>query len=202
MPDTAASSSAAIYIIRHGQTALNRQGVLQGRSDHPLNPAGEDQARKAAALFRRLHVTFDHAFTSPLRRAVQTAGIIAPYLAAEEDSRLLEMDYGPYEGADLAHPSPELAAFFRDFAHTPAPHGMESLESVVRRSGAFMEDIRHLSGNILISTHAISMKGILEYLTPDAHGAFWSRYIGNCAVYVCRLENSRFSVPEPVPEEP
>ena len=79
---------------------------------------------------------------------------------------------------------------------------MESLESVVHRSGAFMEDIRHLSGNILISTHAISMKGILEYLTPDAHGAFWSRYIGNCAVYVCRLENSRFSVPEPVPDEP
>ena len=81
MPDTAASSSAAIYIIRHGQTVLNRQGVLQGRSDHPLNPAGEDQARKAAALFRRRHVTFDHAFTSPLRRAVQTTAERYPYFS-------------------------------------------------------------------------------------------------------------------------
>ena len=57
-----------------------------------------------------------------------------------------------------------------DFIHNPAPEGMEQLSSVIGRAGAFLEDIRHLRGNILISTHAIAMKGLLEYLTPESQG--------------------------------
>jgi len=40
----------------------------------------------------------------------------------------------------------------------------------VKRAGEFIEEIKDLQGNILISTHAILMKGILEYLTPDSNG--------------------------------
>jgi broad specificity phosphatase PhoE len=189
-----------IYIIRHGKTEMNKAGLLQGRSDYSLNEEGVLQAREAYERLRGVH--FDHVFTSPLSRAVQTAEIVVPGTVPVVDRRLIEMDYGPFEGVDLQNMPPELVFFFRDFVRNPAPEGMEQLSEVVERAGAFLEDIKVLQGNILISTHAISMKGILEYLTPDAHGAFWSRYIGNCAVYVCRLENSRFSVPEPMPDEP
>jgi broad specificity phosphatase PhoE len=72
---------------------------------------------------------------------------------------------------------------------------MESLKSVVSRVGSFIEDIRHLSGNILISTHAIAMKGALEYLTPASNGSYWSKYIGNCAIYVADNDNSNLTVP-------
>ena len=47
---------------------------------------------------------------------------------------------------------------------------MKPLSSVVKRAGEFIEEIKDLHGNILISTHAILMKGILEYLTPDSNG--------------------------------
>jgi len=184
-----------IYIIRHGQTALNGSHALQGRSNQPLNENGIQQAREAAQAFRRLGVAFDHVFSSPLRRAVQTAEAIAPERPPTMDARLIEMDYGPYEGADLRHLPPEILTFFSDFVHNPAPEGMEPLASVVSRVGDFLEEIRYLPGNILLSTHAIAMKGVLEYLTPESNGAYWSKYIGNCAVYAADNENGEFGIP-------
>ncbi|MBR1451526.1 MAG: histidine phosphatase family protein [Lachnospiraceae bacterium] len=182
-----------IYLIRHGKTDKNNANVLQGRSDQPLNAEGikeaEDTAKKLGSI------KFSHVYSSPLRRAVETARILVPGFEPTLDDRLMEMDYGPYEGADLKNLSPELIAFFSDFVNTPAPPGMESLKSVVSRVGSFIEDIRHLSGNILISTHAIAMKGALEYLTPESNGSYWSKYIGNCAIYVADNDNGNFSIP-------
>ena len=182
-----------IYIIRHGKTELNKAKVLQGRSNFPLNEEGVCQAREAAELLR--DVSFSRIFSSPLTRAVQTAEILAPHIKPVIDERLIEMDYGPYEGADLNHLPPEVLTFFSDFVHNPAPDGMEQLSSVVERAGEFLEDIRQISGDILISTHAIAMKGILEYLSPESKGGYWSKYIGNCAIYLATNFNGYIGVP-------
>ena len=115
------------------------------------------------------------------------------------DKRLIEMDYGPYEGMDLMHPAPEVLAFFKDFVNVPAPDGMEPLDAVIARAGCFLEDIREEAAvsNILISTHAIAMKGALEYLTPDSHGRCWSEYVGNCAVFSAEvLPDGTWTVPK------
>ena len=182
-----------IYIIRHGQTELNRRQVLQGRSDAPLNETGIAQAQQMAEAL--VGVVFCRVFSSPLRRAVETARIVAPNVEPEMDERLIEMDYGPYEGTNLTALPPEVRTFFSDFIHNPAPAGMEPLSSVKRRAGSFLEDVKRLEGNILISTHAIAMKGILEQLTPDSNGSYWSTYIGNCAVYVTECIDGNLSVP-------
>ena len=183
-----------IYIIRHGQTEMNQAHALQGRSDQPLNENGIRQAQEAAKGFGSLR--FDRVYSSPLGRAIQTAEIVAPGVPIVVDDRLIEMDYGPYEGVDLTDMPAELIEFFRDFVHNPAPEGMEQLSSVVKRTGAFIEEIKDLPGNTLISTHAIAMKGILEYLTPDSRGRYWSKHIGNCAVYAAENRNGQVSVPK------
>ena len=184
-----------VYIIRHGQTEMNNKNVLQGRSDLPLNETGIKQAHDAGIVLKEKGITFDYVFSSPLIRAVQTAKQAAPDINVIIDERLIEMDYGPYEGMDLASPAPEIITFFSDFVHNPAPEGMEQLSSVVKRSGEFLEEIKKLEGSILISTHAIAMKGILEYLTPGSEGSYWSKYIGNCAVYYSDCVNGEYSVP-------
>ena len=178
-----------IYIIRHGQTEKNRANVLQGRSDIPLNDSGRQQAEEVRNQFIKAGIYFDLVYTSPLIRAVQTAAIIAEGIPQLKDDRLIEMDYGPYEGMDLADPAPEVLEFFRDFVHNPAPNGMEPLQAIVVRLGSFLEEIREEAAekNILISTHAIAMKGALEYLTPDSGGSYWSKFIGNCAVYTSEI---------------
>ena len=188
-----------IYLVRHGQTAMNRKKVLQGRSDIPLNEEGRKEAAEAGERFRKAQIIFDRVYASPLIRARETAELItdAPVIT---DLRLIEMDYGPYEGMDLMHPAPEVLTFFSDFSKNPAPEGMEPLEQVVGRLGEFLEEIRKEAAGktILISTHAIAMKGALEYLTPDSGGSYWSRYIGNCAVYITgTMEDGSWIVPIP-----
>lgn len=184
-----------IYVLRHGQTRLNSKKALQGRSDFPLNESGRAQARQLGERLARRGITFARVFSSPLLRAVQTAKLVAPEAALVTDERLIEMDYGPYEGVDLSSPPQEVIEFFSDFVHNPAPAGMEQLSSVVERTGAFVESIKGLPGNTLISTHAIAMKGILEYLTPDSDGAYWSTYAGNCAVYAIDQSEGTLGVP-------
>ena len=59
------------------------------------------QAENVAGWFRKNGISFEKVYSSPLRRAVETAGIISGSDAVETDERLIEMDYGPYEGYDV-----------------------------------------------------------------------------------------------------
>ena len=194
-----------ICIVRHGQTALNVARVLQGRRDEPLNETGIRQAETVGELFRRRGIRFDAVYSSPLRRALTTARLIAGETAPiSTDERLFEIDYGPYEGMSLTDPAPEIMAFFRDLIHTPAPAGVEPLDSVVARMGAFLEEHKTEAAEktILIATHAVAMKGALEYLTPASRGSYWGKAVGNCAVYVAEVTDGAYTVPvEFAPEE-
>ena len=87
-----------LYIIRHGKTEMNAKMLMQGRSDHPLNETGIRQAEEAAKRFADMEVKIEKVYSSPLERAVRTAKIIAPSAETVIDGRLIEMDYGPYEG--------------------------------------------------------------------------------------------------------
>ena len=134
---------------------------------------------------------------------MQTAEILARGADVITDERLIEMDYGPYEGSDLRQPAPELAEFFRDFVHNTAPRGMEPLSEIVRRTGEFLEEIHDyaLTHDVLLSTHAIAMKGALEYLTPQSEGSYWKKFIGNCSVYSARaLDDGTWTVPKAIIE--
>lgn len=187
-----------IYIIRHGQTEGNAAKLLQGRRDNPLNEIGVQQAHEAGDRLRDAGIRFSRVYTSPLVRAIHTGNIVAEGVEQVVDERLIEMDYGPYEGMSLNDPAPEVLTFFKDFANNPAPKGMEPLADIVTRMGSFLEDIRlaAVRENILVSTHAIAMKGALEYLTPESQGGYWSTFIGNCAVYISEVSpNGSFSAP-------
>lgn len=84
-----------LYFMRHGETAWSLTGQHTGRTDLPLTPHGEAEARALGAL---LHgVAFDHVFTSPRRRALRTAEL-AGYAGAVVEPDLAEWDYGDYDG--------------------------------------------------------------------------------------------------------
>ena len=187
-----------IYIVRHGQTEQNLKKKLQGRSNHPLTDLGREQASAVGDAFRDAGIVFDKVYTSPLDRAIETAKLVAGDVPIECEDALIEMDYGPYEGTDLHNLPPEVEEFFQDFTNHPAPDGMEQLSSVVARAGEFLERLKAeaVHRDILLSTHAIAMKGLLEYLTPESNGAYWSKYIGNCAVYVTELNDGEYTVPK------
>ena len=155
------------------------------------------QAATLRDRFEEQGIVFDKVYSSPLARAVETAEIIAGG-SVITDERLIEMDYGPYEGMDLHSPAPELILFFSDFVNNPAPEGMEPLDEVTARMGNFLEAIKEevLHGNVLIATHAIAMKGALEYLTPQSGGSYWSKNIHNCEAYCTEFKDGKYAVPQ------
>ncbi len=89
-----------IVLIRHGQTEWSRTGRHTGRTDIPLEPAGEAAARALAA--RLAGERFDLVLTSPLVRARRTAELAGLGDVAELDDDLQEWDYGETEGRTTA----------------------------------------------------------------------------------------------------
>ena len=67
---------ADLYLVRHGQTELNVQNILQGWHDSSLTARGREQALTARMAFAARGVAFDHVYSSPLGRARRTAELI------------------------------------------------------------------------------------------------------------------------------
>ena len=98
---------------------------------------------------------------------------------------------------DLSDPAPEVIKFFSDFVHEPAPEGMEQLDHVVARAGELADELLDEASrtDVLLSTHAIAMKGVLEHLTPASHGAYWNEFVGNCWIFGAGVVDGAYEVP-------
>ena len=84
-----------LYIARHGATEWTRTGQHTGRTDLPLLPEGEEQARHLADRLRG--VKFVAVYSSDLERSLRTAEL-AGFASVEKSPLLREYDYGEYEG--------------------------------------------------------------------------------------------------------
>lgn len=93
----------SFYFIRHGETDWNKQGIIMGQTDIPLNATGIQQAHKAKDILSQEN--FLTIYTSPLQRAYQTAQILNEGLEKEIISvdLLTERHWGHLEGAPRHH---------------------------------------------------------------------------------------------------
>ncbi|KAI0723888.1 phosphoglycerate mutase-like protein [Cerioporus squamosus] len=97
---------ARVYIVRHGETDFNRQGIVQGQIDTPLNDAGVEQARLTADALE--DTPFEVAYSSDLQRARRTAEIILekhPGVKLETTPALRERHMGDWQGGSIANRS-------------------------------------------------------------------------------------------------
>ena len=92
-----------LYLVRHGQTELNVQNILQGWQDSPLTERGREQALATRAAFEARGISFDHAYSSPLGRARHTAElIVGEDLPIEPVDDLREWRLGTLEAHQIA----------------------------------------------------------------------------------------------------
>ncbi|MEF3353775.1 histidine phosphatase family protein [Paenibacillus sp. GYB006] len=154
-----------IYVIRHGQTDLNKEGRLQGRKGLPLNEYGIKQAEISKEEMNS--VKFDYVFSSPQIRAIQTAEIVSG-MKATIDARLDVFDLGD---ADLLHREEVIMS-----GSTPDPaiyQGVEDVNSYIKRVFQFMNELESMYGNtqvnILLSGHRCTTGCIGAYFlgTPE-----------------------------------
>jgi broad specificity phosphatase PhoE len=169
-----------IAFVRHGQTALNREGRLQGRLDPPLSEVGVEQAAALGRAF--LNADIAHVVTSPLRRARDTAAAIASLhdLDVETDDRLIELDYGDWDGIAMGEvPAAQWAAWRDDPAF--APPGGERLVDVTKRIASFLDD-RNADGLTIAVTHVSPIKAAICLALGVDERASWRMQLGVAAI--------------------
>ncbi|MDD6154877.1 MAG: histidine phosphatase family protein [Eubacteriales bacterium] len=173
-----------IWIVRHGQTELNKEGRVQGRSNYPLNERGVEQARAARASIGDM--TFDAVYSSPLDRAAKTAEIIGNVGEHElvKDDRLIETDFGIYEERKWSA-SPRLFLYWAAPFIVPKPSSVESVKSMVERSRDFLTELEDMDyDDVLVACHGGIIRALRGYLEDRPSGTNWYDRAHNCEIRV------------------
>lgn len=161
-----------LYIVRHGETAWNRERRYQGRIDVPLNETGLSQARCLADYFRSRSIT--RIFTSPLQRALTTARIIAGATGSplEIAGELVEICHGVWEGLTVDEIASSYLEQWSVWNHCPSrvlvPES-ESLLEVAARLDLFLSRLDFGEESCVV-THGVVSQLLLVRLTgkdPD-----------------------------------
>src|SRR5262245_39191812 len=147
-------AGVTLYFVRHGETDWNRAQRYQGRRDIPINATGRGQARSnglrlAASLGERA-AALDYV-SSPLRRASETMEILRTALGLEArayctDERLLEINYGSWEGQlwqEIAEWDAEGFRARQADIWNWRPTGGESYSMLADRVGGWLQGIAH-----------------------------------------------------------
>ena len=193
-----------LYIVRHGETDWNKKKLVQGRKDIPLNEYGRHLARETSYGMRQYQI--DLAYTSPLRRAKETAEILLDgrNISLYEDQRIQEISFGSYEGMSCVDKTKEenlaFQKFFQDTGNYIPPEDAESVEQLYERTGEFLKSLEESKKlkdkNLLISTHGAAMTAMLNRMRGSLSVEhFWKNEVPpNCSVTIAELEGSGFKI--------
>lgn len=170
-----------IYLVRHASTEWNEKQLWQGIVDTDLSTNGFKQAESIGRYFLDNEIKIDLVFSSPMKRALQTAQIIASNInfPAEEiktDPRLRECEIILWNGKNLDEIKRNCFDEFLTWQNNlySSVKGAESLGSVQNRMfDFFQENIVHFANkNVIIVSHAISLRMLIAKIlnvTPPDH---------------------------------
>lgn len=159
-----------VYLIRHGQTDLNLQNIVQGSGiDAPLNATGHWQAEQ---FYKNYHnYPFDKVYTSALQRAQQSvANFISDGIPHEIHAGLNEINWGNREGTKITLEEDnyyhELIATWNSGQTNVAIEGGESPEDVAARQKPMLEILRSRpeEKHVLVCMHGRAMRIFLAQL--------------------------------------
>jgi len=154
-----------LYIVRHGQTAWNKEFRFQGSSDIPLDDVGKDQAYRVSKMLAYYKVS--KIYASPLIRANTTAQIIQKKVNVpiSYDPGLQEVKLGEWEGLTVKEINKEYSKEFLIWENEPTKQvglGVETYYDLQNRAVNTVENIcKKESENLIIVTHGAWMRALL-----------------------------------------
>jgi broad specificity phosphatase PhoE len=173
-----------LVLVRHAESAANAAGLLLGRSDSPLTPRGEEQARALGALIGPV----TRLVCSPLARARRTAEALGTGLRVEVDERWVEVDYGELEGEALSAVPSEVWTRWRADPEFRPPGG-ESLAEVGRRVRRACEELfaragdgGRAEGDVVVVSHVSPIKAAVAWALGAGDTAAWRLYLATASV--------------------
>jgi probable phosphoglycerate mutase len=187
----------SIYLVRHGQTAWNKEEIFRGRTDVPLDETGLKQAELVGQYFKGMKV--HGIFSSPLSRAWQTAEKVAELhsLKVQPLQGILDMSFGNWEGRPHQEIRESDSKTYRQWVETPhlvrLPGG-EGLDDVrVRAMAAIEEVIRNHPGKTLILvTHRVVNKVLICGILGLDNSHFWQITQDTTAINLIQYRNGKY----------
>jgi broad specificity phosphatase PhoE len=167
-----------VYLVRHGQTAWNREEVFRGRADIALNETGREEALLAGQYLKKVAV--NAIYSSPLSRAVETAEVIARYQDKKVliSDGLIDIDFGQWQGVShevVMERYGELYRQWKDNPHMVRFPGGETLEEVRERALRAVDEIllEHSDETLVMVSHRVVNKTLVCGLLGLDNSHFW-----------------------------
>ncbi len=168
----------SIYLIRHGQTAWNKEEIFRGRTDIPLDETGLKQAELAGEYFKGMKI--HGIYSSPLSRAWETAQRIVRFrnLKVQPMSGILDMSFGKWEGQahqEIQKIDSETYRRWREEPHLVRLPGGESLDDVRVRAMAALEELirNHPGKTLVLVSHRVVNKVLICAILGLDNSHFW-----------------------------
>ncbi|MBE9472271.1 MAG: histidine phosphatase family protein [Chloroflexi bacterium] len=184
-----------IVLVRHGQTAWNREVRFRGQADVELDEFGLQQAQ-ATGRYLAARWPVVAVYASPLRRATQTAEAIARAhgLTAHPLEGLLDINFGEWQGLspdEVAQRYPALYRAWWEAPHTVRFPGGERLDDVRSRVVAALDDViaRHPEQAVALVSHTVANRVLLCAVLGWGNDRFWRLRQETCAVNVFDAED-------------
>ena len=188
-----------MYFLRHGETNGNKDKILQGRIDNPLNDNGRSQAMNARKEIDGL--MFDAVYTSPLKRAVETA-LIASGLIEDKlikDDRIMEISFGDMEGNIVSRDNKVMVDFFWHPEEYVPVNNAESYDSMLSRAKDFLDGIAEKykdnpNANILVVSHGALIHGMIMLIKGLGLKDIWKANVANCSITIAEYKEGKYSI--------
>ena len=184
-----------LYLMRHGQTFFNQEGLVQGACDSPLTELGQDQARQAGAYLQGRGIRFGHLYSSTQERASDTLELVSGRTDYTRLKGIKEWDFGLFE-AQPERLQPKFRPGATSFEDLFVPYGGEGVDQVGERM-------------LITLTEAMEQVGAEPVLAVSHVGAMWAFYLkiaaqaldpkvrfGNCAICHYYYEQGHFKLTE------
>jgi probable phosphoglycerate mutase len=173
-------STTTMYLVRHGETQLNKEGRWQGHLDTGLTDVGDMQALTLMEELFNVHdVKFDYAYSSDLMRAKETCDVMCFVhgMGSETTPELREPSFGPLEGMttdEIAEMHPHVIdlRFVPDHERLTQSYfpGLESPAMVADRALGFMKQVtaKHKDETVLLVSHSQLIGSVLSRVRGDS----------------------------------
>jgi broad specificity phosphatase PhoE len=185
-----------IKLVRHGETEWNVGEVFRGRIDIELNKTGIRQAELLGEFLS--DVKIDAIYSSPLKRALKTADIIARYhnLDVKISHGLIDFNYGQWQGLSLKEVKAKYKEFYLEWTSHPDQviiSGGESLQDIRQRvTDLISQVIIEYSGTVVLVAHRVVNKILICALLGLDNSHLWNIRQDTCGITTFVHENGRF----------
>ena len=182
-----------LYLMRHGQTFFNQEGLVQGVCDSPLTDLGIEQAKQARAFFEKNGIEFGGIYSSTQERASDTLEIVTGRTDYTRLKGVKEWDFGLFE-AQPERLQPKFRAGAVSFEDLYVPYGGEDVAQVGERMLTSLTEVMKKTPAVENPTLVVSHGGAMWafYLKIAAQALDPKVRFGNCVICHYHYENDQF----------